>query len=129
MEVLHVVLEQVVVGSGACSEPGVVLVYANATRPEFPETVQQARQRGEVEERISRGEDLDEQELTFDLGAPRRSNLEFESGFTLEEATVDAILDRQGCSLGDLEPPEGWRVSHLEAEQHEKLFASGIVKG
>jgi len=129
MEVLQVVFEQVVVGSGVCSDPGAVLVHAEATLPEFPETVEQARQREEVEERISRGEEVGAQELTFDLGTPRESSLEIEEGLTLDPVTVDAIFDRQGCSLGDLVPPPRWSVSRLEAEQHEKLFAAGIVKG
>lgn len=28
-----------------------------------------------------------------------------------------------------MEPPPGWFISRLEAQQHENLFADGIVKG
>ncbi len=128
-QVLQVVLEQVVLGSGACGEPGLALVYEATVLPEFPETVEESRRRREIDERLAAGEEIEEQELFFASPISEATDLELHNGWTLDRATVQSTLERRSCRVGDLRDPTGWTLTGIEARQHDEFFLPGVVEG
>ena len=129
MEIVNEVLETIVLGSGVCSDPGEVVVVAATAGPEFPETVEQARQRRAIEQRVSEGGEVDPEGLDATFETPRGADLHLSSGLTLQRTVVDGVFDRRGCALGALVASEGWQLVRLAAEEYEKTFAKGVPKG
>lgn len=127
--VLQTVLEEVVLGSGACAEPGLMLIYELTVSPEFPETLEEARRWREIDARLAAGEEIDEEELLAAPPTAEATGLEFSNGMTLDQTTVRSARDRQACQVGELEAPAGWSLSRLEVRVHEDLFARDIPKG
>lgn len=128
-QVLQAVLEQVVLGSGACAEPGLVLLYEVTISPGFPETIEEARWRREIDGRLAAGEQIDPEELAAAPQTSGATDLDLHNGVTLAGAMVQSMVERQACRVGVLGAPAGWSLSDLGARQHEDLFAPDIVEG
>lgn len=129
MEVLHAALEQLVIGKGACTGPGQVLLADRTTSPQFPETVEQARQRRRIEARLEKAEEVTAEELSFDLTTPRGESLHFEDDRVLTATTVDSLYERDGCSLTEVVSVGGQDPVTVETRMLNELFDAGPVKG
>ena len=128
-EVLQTVLDEVVLGSGACAEPGLVLVYERTVSPDFPATLEERRWQQEIDARLVAGEEVEEEELVAPTHTSVATDLVLHNGMTLDRATVQSTLDREGCGIGELESPAGWSLVDLETGAHRDLFAQDIPEG
>lgn len=106
-----------------------MVVVAATAVAESPETVEQARRRREIEQRVLKNEEVDVEGIDAAFETPRGTDLHLSSGLTLQRTVVDGVFERRGCPLGALVAAEGWQLARLEAEQYEKTFAEGDPKG